>query len=241
VICFAGFADLIWWIAIETYGKMATQVSASSPSQLLGRALLGLSLCLLVHAGFSSVHFRRLVAERYGGEAAGAALPADVFLELGGALAAAFAAVLLFAEALQPVFEAGDPLESLHRLFAPRRDFAPIPVATPAQLAAISAEDMERVKRLADEFANEALLIEAETRERARARARARARLADEGAAAGAPRARKPAVTQDTATRRKTEEAEDDEGEEVVEEEEEEDEVGEVEDVRGRAAGAKAR
>ena len=71
-------------------------------------ALLGCGFALLVHAGYSAVHFQRLVEARYGEVAA--PLPRDVYLELAAAAALSLLGALASVGALSPIYaEAESP------------------------------------------------------------------------------------------------------------------------------------
>jgi len=182
--------------------------SASSRGWRPGHVALGLSLALLAHAAFSAVHFAALAAGRFG-EAARAlrVLPRDVLAELALALALALAAALLFSEAMLPL-DAGveAPLNSLHRLLAPRPDLSP---AAPLGLERPgAAEAVAGAKKLLDEVLRErrvrAKAIELEA-------AAERAEAAGGASAAGSGRRPAPAVAAE----------EEDEEDEVLEDEEE--------------------
>jgi len=165
--------------------------SASSRGWRPGHVALGLSLALLAHAAFSAVHFAALAAGRFG-EAARAlrVLPRDVLAELALALALALASVLLFSDALLPLDGGGEaPLNSLHRLLAPRADFAP------AGVLSASAQPEARAgaeKLLAEELRERRAKAKAKAIEAAREAAEARdgdgAEVASQRAPAGTRR-----------------------------------------------------
>ena len=175
-----------------------------------GHLALGASLALLAHAAFSAVHFSALAAGRYG-EAARAlrVLPRDVLAELALALALALASVLLFSDALLPLDGGGEaPLNSLHRLLAPRADFAPAGAlsATAQPEARAGAE-----KLLAEELRERRAKAKAKAIEAAREAAEARDGDGAEVASQRAP-ARQSAAATAAATDEEEEEEEEEEG-----------------------------
>ena len=191
--------------------------SAASRAWRPGHVALGASLALLAHAAFSAVHFSALAAGRYG-EAARAlrVLPRDVLAELALALALALASVLLFSEALLPLDGGAESaLNSLHRLLAPRADFAaaaPLglgrPGATDAQVAAekLLGEVLRDRRKRAREIAAAAAAAAAE--------AEAEAGGGGGGAGSGAARGRVAARPAEAEEEEEEEEEEEGEGEE---------------------------
>jgi hypothetical protein len=81
----------------------------------LGRALLLVGVALLAHAGYSAVHFKRLVEQHYGDVDAG--LPVDCYVELVAAFAAIVGGALLNLGSFASAYAAGGaPLECVGRL-----------------------------------------------------------------------------------------------------------------------------
>lgn len=87
----------------------------------LGRVLNFVGLALLAHSAVSAAQYRALAR----GETT-SRLPPDVLLELGAALGAILAGVVLSAR-LAPAFKAAAPLNAMHGVLGRVAEFAPVP------------------------------------------------------------------------------------------------------------------
>jgi len=102
----------------------------------LGRALLAGAFLLVLHAGYSALHFEALFTERYG--SAPASLPWDIYVESAAAVVLVLIGATWAVGGFVPIYTSSEGPDAFHKLFSPRLDFAPLrPSSAAASATAI--------------------------------------------------------------------------------------------------------